>query len=133
MKKKIPAYLIEKGNIIKFLLFTAVFALIFLNIYIPFSSHSWLNVPKKTFFLYSGIVVIIGLVVLTFGRILMYKFKKYLNMTYGKYALWILSEMIIIALIYSTVIYSVVKNDQRTFLEILETATYYTFLVLFLP
>ena len=36
--KKIPSYIYEKQNIVRLVLLTALFALVFINIYKPFSS-----------------------------------------------------------------------------------------------
>jgi hypothetical protein len=36
LQKEIPAYLMLKSNIVRLILFTAFFALIFINVYAPF-------------------------------------------------------------------------------------------------
>lgn len=45
--RKIPAYYYEKSNLIRLVLFTAFFDLIFINIYKPFSSLTWYPVVPK--------------------------------------------------------------------------------------
>jgi len=39
-QEKIPAYLTEKSNIVRLILFTAAFALIFINLYAPFGVYT---------------------------------------------------------------------------------------------
>ena len=39
--QKIPSYIYGKQNIVRLILWTALFALVFINIYKPFSSTSW--------------------------------------------------------------------------------------------
>ena len=51
--KKIPSYIYEKQNIIRLILLTALFALVFINIYKPFSSLAWYNVSEFKFFVFS--------------------------------------------------------------------------------
>ncbi len=41
LSNKIPKYVYEKSNIIRLILLTALFALVFINIYKPFNSPNW--------------------------------------------------------------------------------------------
>ena len=44
--QKIPSYIYGKQNIVRLILWTALFALVFINIYKPFSSTSWYKVSE---------------------------------------------------------------------------------------
>ena len=46
---KIPGYIYEKSNIVRLILLTAFFALVFINIYKPFSSSNWYRVSEFSF------------------------------------------------------------------------------------
>ncbi len=48
-QKPIPPYLNEKGNIIRLILFTSLFALVFINIYSPFGADRWFNLTRLEF------------------------------------------------------------------------------------
>ena len=50
---KIPAYIYEKSNIVRLVLLTALFALVFINIYKPFSSSNWYPVSEFKFFVFA--------------------------------------------------------------------------------
>ena len=39
--KSVDDYLVNKKNLVKLIVFTAIFALWFINIYRPFNSESW--------------------------------------------------------------------------------------------
>ena len=41
MNEKIPPYLYDKKNSITMILFTALFALLFINLFQPFGSRNW--------------------------------------------------------------------------------------------
>ena len=41
LEKNIPSYLLEKDNTIRMILFTAFFALLFINLFQPFGSRDW--------------------------------------------------------------------------------------------
>ena len=58
--RKIPAYYYEKSNLIRLVLFTAFFDLIFINIYKPFSSLTWYPVSEFKFFIFSSLVILTG-------------------------------------------------------------------------
>jgi len=44
IQKEVPSYIVEKGNIIRLIIFTASFALVFINLYSPFGVTYWFTV-----------------------------------------------------------------------------------------
>ena len=73
LNKKLPGYLTEKGNIVTHILFTAGFALLFLNLYTPFGVATWFEVSKPTLLIYSSGVILAGILVVAISRIIMYQ------------------------------------------------------------
>lgn len=57
LSNKIPKYVYEKPNIVQLILLTALFALVFINIYKPFSSSNWYPVSELKFFLFSSLII----------------------------------------------------------------------------
>ena len=57
---KIPAYIYEKSNIVRLVLLTALFALVFINIYKPFSSSNWYPVSEFKFFVFTSLIIRTG-------------------------------------------------------------------------
>lgn len=102
-EKKIPDYLTDRKNIVNFILFTAVFALVFINIYSPFGVDKWLDVSDIQLFFYSSIVILIGMLVIVISRILMYIFTRKKSIRYGAYALWIIGEVLVLSLVYALI------------------------------
>jgi DNA-binding LytR/AlgR family response regulator len=102
-EKKIPDYLTDRKNIVSFLLFTAVFALIFINIYAPFGVDKWMDVTDLQLFVYSSVVILIGMLVIVFSRMLMHIFTRRRAISYGKYGLWIIGEISVLALVYALI------------------------------
>ena len=68
LSKKLPVYLTEKGNIVTTILFTAGFALLFLNLYTPFGVATWFEVSRPTLLLYASGVILAGVLVETLGK-----------------------------------------------------------------
>lgn len=71
-QKPIAPYLIEKKNIVNLILFTALFALVFINIYSPFGADRWFSLTRFQFFTYSSLVILTGVLVVVISRIIMY-------------------------------------------------------------
>src|SRR5574344_603134 len=112
--KKIPSYIYEKQNIVSLILLTALFALVFINIYKPFSSSSWYNVSEFKFFLFSSLIILTGVLVVVISRIIMYYYGKKRRIPYTSYAIWILLEIFFMAMFYT--IYTVILNPKREYL-----------------
>jgi DNA-binding LytR/AlgR family response regulator len=102
-EKRIPEYLTKRNNIVSFILFTAAFALVFINIYSPFGVDKWLDVSDVQLFVYSSIVILIGMLVIVISRALMFVFTRKNSITYGTYAIWIVGEIIVLSLVYAII------------------------------
>jgi hypothetical protein len=131
-EKNIPKHLTEKSNIQLFIVFTAVFALVFINIYAPFSMVAWFNLTDLQLLLYSSVVILIGILVLVFSRILMFHLGKTRSLNFGEYSIWIAVEIILMALSYSFIQYFLL-DDPRDFLTVLKKTIQTTALVVLLP
>ena len=132
-ERDIPEYLTERRNVFGFILFTAVFALVFINIYEPFDSGRWLNVTSQfQFFFYSSIIILIGVLVIVFSRLLMFLIKRKRPIRYMEYGLWIAGEILAMALVYS-IIQEFYLQVEIDFMVILRNAVRNTALVILLP
>ena len=132
LEKKIPEYLTDRRNIVSFILFTAAFALVFINIYAPFGVDKWLKVTGLQLFVYSSIVILIGMLVIVISRMLMYIVTRRNPLGYGKYALWIISELLVLALVYAIIqwFFLHVGND---FILVLRNSFRITAFIILLP
>ena len=124
--------MVEKKNIVKMLLFTAIFSLIFINIYTPFSSGNWTEYSKTVFFLISALMVISGIGILALSRMIMYKTKDQFPLSYWHFFLWIIIEICVIALIYAFFVRFAISVKQD-FIVLFSSAFLYTTSVLLFP
>ncbi len=131
-EKNIPSYLTGKRNILRFVLFTAVFALIFINIYAPFGVETWYNVTELELFFYSSLVILLGMLVIVISRIIMLQFSRKGGLRFGQYALWIFGEIVSMALAY-TLIQKFLLNGAADFLAAFKKSVQTTALVILLP
>ena len=99
--KDLPSFLVTKENIRKLIFFTTVYSLIFINIFRPFNSDSWIpGINSFNYFLYSSLMVLIGLTLISISRIFMYFFVKKISIGYLEYLIWIFAEIFILAVFY---------------------------------
>lgn len=136
MKKYIPKYLTDKKILFKTVVFTAVFSLVFINLYLPFSSKSWYDVSGLTFLIGSIILVITGAVIVGVSRFFMYHIAKKRPLMFIQYASWIAIEILVISAFFSFYTWKTVEVlnfTQRDILDIGRGAFLNTLLIMLLP
>lgn len=131
-EKAIPEYLTRKGNLIRLVIFTAVFALAFINIYDPFRVDTYLELRGIKLFLYSSFVILTGMLVVVVSRIVMYHLSKRRQLNYWRYILWVFLEILVMAFVYSIYV-KFILADPRDFMEISSASMKNTSLIILLP
>ena len=99
--RKIPDYLVDKLNVLRQISFTAVFALIFINIYAPFNAESWFEAGKAELFLYSSLYILAGVLVIVASRLVFIGLASRTRINFLIYIFWIFLELILMALAYT--------------------------------
>ena len=106
--KELPSYLLETNNVVRMILFTTVYSLVFINIFRPFNSETWIhNINSTNYFMYSSLMVLIGMVVVSLSRVIMNFVVKKVQITFPDYVLWLVSDAVILSLFYTFVAYKV--------------------------
>jgi hypothetical protein len=132
IQKPLPPYLYEKRNIVKLVIFTALFALVFINIYSPFGVEKWYSVTDLELFFYSSLVILTGVLIVVISRIIMYFFCRKQLISLWQYLVWIFFEIMLMALFYA-IFEKFILKDAREFTELVKTSARNTSLVLLLP
>lgn len=130
---KIPDYTLRKGNIVRLIIFTAAFALLFINIYKPFGSENWYKVSDFEFFLFSAPIILTGVLVVVISRIIMYYYSRKNEISYVIYFLWVFFEILFMSLFYTIFTLSLETNHDRDVIATFKSAMVNTALVLLLP
>lgn len=135
LEKNIPSYLLEKDNTIRMILFTAFFALLFINLFQPFGSRDWYqNITDFKYFFFSSLIILTGMLVVVVSRVIMHNASRKKPITKLSYATWILAEIFAMSLFYAFFSKFVPKDStSRDFMELLQSAIVNTSLVLLLP
>jgi hypothetical protein len=132
LQKPVPSYLNEKGNIVRLILFTSLFALVFINIYSPFGADRWFNLTRLEFLTYSSLVILTGVLVVVISRIIMYYTGKRHIILLWEYLTWIAGEIMMMALFYA-LFEKFILRDIRIFTDLVKLSARNTALVLLLP
>lgn len=135
MDGKIPAYLYEKGNTVKMILFTALFALLFINLFQPFGSRDWYpGISDIKYFAFSSLIILTGMLVVVISRVILTAYSKKHDVLYWQYALWIGCEIVAMAIFYTLFARFFPKDGvERDISEIFRQSLTNTALVLLLP
>ena len=131
-QKPISEYLCEKRKIIQLILFTSIFALVFINIYSPFGIAKWLTYTRLEFLTYSSLVILAGVLVVVVSRIIMYNVCQQRIINLWQYLLWIFAEIFFMALFYA-IFDKLLLNDSRLFTDLVKVSAKNTALVLLIP
>lgn len=132
LQKEIPAYLMLKSNIVRLILFTAFFALIFINVYAPFGVDVWFHTTRWQLLLYSSVITLTGVLVVVISRIIMYYTRRTKLLRLWQYLVWVLAEVFFMGLFY-TLYQKLILHDPRFFPDLLTLSVQNTALVLLLP
>lgn len=133
LNRQLPKYLTERGNIVRHILFTAGFALLFINLYTPFGVAAWFNVSRPRLILYSSGVILTGILVVAVSRVIMFQSARHGHqLKVYQYLLWVAAEIISMALFY-TFYERVILHDQRSLADLLQKSVLNTSLTLLLP
>ena len=134
MHSKIPAYMYEKSNTVRLVLLTALFALLFINIFKPFGSRDWYKISDFKFFVFASLIVLVGMLVVVISRIILLAYVKKCELTYLKYSGWVLAEILSMSMFYALFTKFIPEeNANRDFLQIFYDSTLHASLILLLP
>ncbi len=135
LSARLPYYLFTKINTIKLIVFTALFSLIFINIYQPYNSTGWIkNMTNVKYFILSSVLVLLGMAVVAISRTILYRNygSKKGRLKMWQYLLWIATEIATISLVF-TLFETFIMNDKRNFVSMARISLWNTSLILLLP
>ena len=109
--EKLPKYLLGKYQLIGTVTFSVLFAVVFLNIYIPFSETAWFALGDSAAFFHTVVFIAVSILILICSRMLMYKTRSKYEMTFVGYILWCILEVVAITGFYTLFTVNVIWPD----------------------
>lgn len=132
--RRLPAYLTDRTGVISMLVFTAVFALVFINAYRPFNVEQlYPSVDGFTIFLVSSLLIMLGLVVVAVSRLLLYYRARKRVITYLNFGIWIIVEVMLLAGVYARLACIYIPSPEQHIYKLLLNTFKNTFLVIVIP
>lgn len=131
-EKKIPKFLSDRKNTITQLIFTSIFALVFINLYSPFGMDTWSNLMQIQLLFYSSLIIIAGLMVIAISRIILHQIFKKRELNNLNYILWITAEILSLSVFYVILQYLLISKPDDIVIA-LEASLKRTSLVLLFP
>ena len=101
LDKKLPRYLLGKYQLIGTVTFSVLFAVVFLNLYIPFSETAWFGLGNSIMFTHTIVFIAVSILILICSRMLMYRTKEWYEMSYLGYIIWCILEIVTIGGFYT--------------------------------
>lgn len=133
INKEIPSYLLGKNQVIGTMIFSIMFAIIFLNLYIPFSETAWFGLGRSATFFYTIAFISISVLLLVSSRVGLYYLNKHLHVSYLGYVVWCIGEILLICLIYTFMSTVVDIHGSMTQGEVFRKALTYCTIALGIP
>ncbi len=131
--------MLEKRNQIIMVLYVSIFAIIFINIFTPFDSKKWVDNNTTLYFVWSSVLVLLGMVVVAISRVIMYRKSRHPehNITILVYVIWVFVELILLSGVFTLFALiirkhlniAVVEDPLTVFLD----AMRYTVFIIFIP
>jgi len=131
-ESKIPDFLTDRRNTSRQLIFTSLFALVFINIYSPFEVKTGLNFSQLELFFYSSLFILAGLLIIALSRIVMHQFTRKRRLSNGSYIIWITAEILSLSAVYVVLQYAFIESTVDV-LQSYKESLKVTMLVLLLP
>lgn len=117
------------------ILFTAVFALLFINLFQPFGSKNWYpDISEFKYFFFSSLIILTGMLVVVISRLAMGMYTKRKEINNLQYLIWVFAEIFAMSLFYALFSKYVPKGgENRDFIVLFQKSSINTSLVLLLP
>jgi len=134
MTKRIPTYITTRQNLTRMVLWTALYAWLFISIYQPFNSRQWIaGVSELTYFTFGTLAVLVAMLVIAVSRVGMCYYSKKHQLTYIEFGYWVGAEILAMSLVYALFPMLILDDVTDRFLSLWGDAIIYTSFVLLIP
>ena len=133
LNEKLPRYLLGKYQLIGTVTFSVLFALVFLNIYIPFSDTAWFGLGDSVMFLLTVVFVAVAILILICSRIIMYKTRNIFSLTYASYTIWCLLEIAAVCSFYTWLTLDITAVSDEPVMKIFVRSLLYGTIAIGIP
>lgn len=98
---KLPNYLLDKQQMTWTVVFTALFGLAFMLLFVPFLDNPWFKIGTENTTVFVLVFFFLSFAILSMSRKLMYHLREKLNLCILTYSMWCFAEMILLSVVYA--------------------------------
>ena len=131
--RELPKFLLNRKYLLGSVIFILTFSALFLAIYTPFSSTSWISLRDAQSFGMTASFYIVALAILLVSKLIMHSVQSKIDFTPLKYILWIMAEMVIISLFYTHFTYVFITPLEESIFNIMFKAFGCIILIIAIP
>ena len=131
--RELPKFLLDRRYLVGSVVFILTFSILFLAIYTPFSSTSWIGLRNVESIGTTVAFYVVALAILLISKLIMYASQSRINFTLWKYILWVMAEVVIISLFYTHFTYVFVSPVDQSILNIILKAFGCILLIMVIP
>lgn len=132
-ESEIPKFLVSRRYISAMITFIVLFSALFLIIYEPFSLAVWFSTDDMLKFSFTVLFYVAAVIVLIISRSLMYALQDRILLTTIKYIWWIMSENLIISLLYTFITVRFFSTPHMAIPDIAIRALFCVTMILAIP
>ena len=107
--REIPKFLLDKRYLFGSVIFIMTFSFLFMAIYTPFSNTAWFDVTNRLDLGMTTAFYVVAVSIMFVSKMLMNTMQSRISFTYAKYVLWVVVEILVIALFYTHFTHAYVK------------------------
>ena len=133
MERKVPKFMTEKLDIVRFFFIVLLGAVGLILTYRPHVVLRGIIINSNQSLYYIVSLIILGLITLITSRVLFYKANKRKPQTFKIFCTWIALEIVAIIMVLSVFAWFINEPNTRSFSTIFERTTISVFSVLFIP
>ena len=100
--RKIPSYLTGRPQLAATVVFAALFAIVVLLVTVQYDTHNWFSIGPTATFGYTTAFILLCLAILAVSRWFMFRVSASYSLDWGRYLLWNVGEVALIAIVYSS-------------------------------
>lgn len=131
--KPLPRYLLNKHAIIASLTFTVFFAIVFINLYTPFSETSWFHMGDSYLFIHTVFFFLLSFLILILSRVILFRTKYLFSIKIFQYVLWCASELYLICIVYTAFTVKLGYLHDLSVIQVFTKAFLYGVIALIFP
>ena len=130
---EIPKFLLDKRYFTFSVFFIFTFSILFMLIYTPFSMTAWFSLSDTQHFGMTVAFYIVALAILAISKLGLYSVQTKIRFTFPRYILWVLAEIIVLAVFYTYFTYVFVPPVNEAVWQILGKAIGCLTLIMAIP